>query len=153
MKSEQLQAFVHDVFALPTGTLLFFKALYGYRWPTGQMAISNYVCTDYVITFLQYKSRIRMTPDPCAGARSRVWLRQTNFNHPHTPHTTHFNHPHTHTPHTSIIHTHHTLQPHTHTTHFTHTTHTHHTHTSTFMSMPILFILRSASVFPRSVAM
>ena len=89
MKSEQLrvvEAFVQgsDVFAiLPTGYFtaiyLFFKALYGYRWPTGQMAISNYVCTDYVITFLQYKSRIRMTPDPCAGARSRVWLRQTMY--------------------------------------------------------------------------
>ena len=69
-----VEAFVQgsDVFAiLPTGYFtaiyLFFKALYGYRWPTGQMAISNYVCTDYVITFLQYKSRIRMTPDPCAG--------------------------------------------------------------------------------------
>ena len=82
MKSEQLrvvEAFVQgsDVFAiLPTGYLRLSMAIFkGYLRLLCQMTTSNYRWYsnyDYIITFLQYKSRIRMTPDPRACALEGV---------------------------------------------------------------------------------
>ena len=80
--TEQLrvvEAFVQgsDVFAiLPTGYLRLSMAIFkGYLRLSCQMTTSIYRWYsnyDYVITFLQYKSRIRMTPDPRACALEGV---------------------------------------------------------------------------------